>query len=421
MARIISGGFKGFANEQHKEIPNQIEPSQEEAPLYQRLGSAVARGILNPLESATSFLSGAVSPLRSGLLSLLPEEAQKKSQQYIEKFQNRPSIAEKFSGSQVAPQSYLETAGQRFLEQAPINALFGTPALARSALGSLAGGAVERAGFEPGLGDIAQIATDLGLGLIPKGTGFKIPKVIKKATEHSLGRTPTIAKAQKIAQKALEDIKVESFGANPIRSAISHVKDSLKSEVNSSTAASVGHALETIKKNIGKVGKRGIGKINPNDALKLRHSLYDLGRRLPKDDAARYVQPLTKGINDFFSWYGSTNPSFYNALTKRDQLTQLRHMGSFIDDFAQSLPKAIMPGVIEKILGIAKHPIRLVQGITTNPQARKHYFDVVKAAAENNPALFIKNVEKLLPFTRESLSITEEPKKRKIISGGLSI
>lgn len=386
--RIISGGYKGMQPEsqkQSKAVEQKTQPI-EKAGIGSRLGHAAIQGIAAPGMAVGNLIDYLVT--KSGFRS---PDIQGGSQEGLTK-------ALGYTPEQVAPGGFFESVAQRGLKSVPTAALFGPAAAARSGLGSIVGGGLEYAGAGETASDLGQLAAEIGLG-------------------YGLGKIPTVKSAQKVAADIFENTTAKPYQATIIKDAMQQVEKSLATEVNKDIAKKVTDAFEVISNNI--TGN----KINPHNAAKIRHSLYDLGSKLPKDDAARYVEPLTKGINNFFGSYAAENPAFYNALTKRDKLTQLRHMNTIIDKFADQLPTQYLPEIAKFGLEIFNKPLRLIQSLATNSEARNHYFDVVKAASMQDPALMIKNLQtfalSMMPEKEAEQELySSSVKKGQILKGG---
>jgi hypothetical protein len=398
---INSGGYKGLKTAPKKlrsESTSTDNQQLNQSGLGSRLGQALSRGITNPIETGTNLLDLLISPLRSGITSLLPQQVQQQANQQISQFQNRQPLNPK--NAENAPQGLPEDIAQRFLEGAPTAALFGPATLARSGAGSIVGGAARNIGASEGVSDLAQLGTEFGLGLLP-----------------SFGKIPTINSAQKSAQSVLENTKAEPFAASIIKNSIRSVEDKLGREADSKVKNIVTDAIETLQNNITNK------KINPHHAYEIRHSIDKIGKKLSSKETADYIKPLRNGINDFFAAYSAENPTFYKNLTARDKLTQLKHMGSFIDNFADQLKSVpLLPKAIKYSLGGFKIPTQVIKGIATNSEARKHYFNVFKAAINNDPGLFVKNIENLgsnfMPEKTEAIKKEIAPSKGFVINKG---
>ena len=318
---------------------------------------------------------------------LLPLFGAKRSQNIPRASEEGLTKALGYTPEQVQARSFPESTAQRFLERAPLaGTLGGLSGLGLSAVGSVPGAAGEYATGSKGFGDILQLVSELGLGLAPQAALRKLPG--GNAISKTIGaEIPTLNKASKTAQTALEQVQSAPHEAQSISSALKDVSKKLGTEVRTGVRNTVTKALETIGENISKK------KISPHDAVELRKNLYKLGRELGPDDAATYINPLTKGIKEFFTSYSAENPAFWKALNTRDRLTELKHMNSKIQDFAglfsfgNRSAKKIIDAVISPTLGKGE---RFVRGLINNTEARKLYFDMASSAFKNDPSAFIK-------------------------------
>lgn len=338
--------------------PAESTPIASTSENIKRIGAGAGLQALKGIESLATFLPG--------LIGITPPE------------QLPSQIISEQSPEYFEPQNIGERYLYRLAEVAPGSALLGgLKALPLSAAGSGAATLLGEAGFPEQAQDIAQLGTEVGLGL-----GFgKIPtiKSVKKV-EDSLARLAVTPATQ--------------ISGNSIINAMNKVEELLTTETSEPIKKQIKHAMETIGNNFTRE------KINPVKAMDLRKSLYKLGNKLDPDIAANYIQPLTKSINDFFAVYSAENPKFFKHLTKRDQLTQLQYMQPFISQAIDAFSKLPVVGPYlkdaTKFLGkIAGEPERILRGIAVNPSARKYYFDAVSAAVSNNPYIFIKNIGNL--------------------------
>ena len=308
----------------------------------------------------------------------LVEQGKLAPQEYIADILQKKSG---YSPEQLQPQNAAENFIQRFGSQAPLNALFsGIPALASTALGSGAAAAAGSLGAPEGLQDILQLGTEIGRGL------YK-------------GRIPTVNSAQKNAYEkaALSAGEITSKIA-PIEKALGSISQKLTKETIKSVSEEVKHAFQTVEGNLDKLN----GKLKVKDALDLRRKLGETYDTVSKN-AKPYLNELRDSINEFFSIYSAENPQFYKHLDEADKLTQMKHMRTTVDKFADLLASSL-PGVLgssaktfTKLFGVPTLGFleKISRNTLNNPVARKHYFNVVKGAATQNPALFINSVRKL--------------------------
>lgn len=370
-----------------------VEPSNDSS-LLQRLGHAGVRGILNPIRLGKSALELVTSPIYNQIIKSMPEEVQQK---IAERTQRENAGIEKnigrFYSEQNAPQSTLESIGQRFLEGAPLTAAFGPANLLRSGIGSIAGGLLERGLNSPGLGDIGQLATEIGLGIVPKSAYAKAGNIGKKVGELTAEKVPTISRGIKSAQHIMESTPVKEYGGSAIKDAMKNVTDRLLTEPDQAVAKKINDTLELIDKNF--TGKN----INPLTASSIKAKINRASQELKPSVAAEYIEPLRKGFNDFFAMNYAQNPTFFDALNTRDRLTELKHMNSFIGRILEATPivNQLPKKVLDK-LDILRSPTRLFKGLATNQEARKHYFNVVKAIGTGDAGIIGKSLNRFIPF-----------------------
>ncbi len=339
-----------------------VESQQPEAPetyfqQAKRIGGSTALQALKGLESAYFFLPelfGKKSPPKP---SEIIEREGKLTPEYLE------------------PRSVGEKYLHRLAGSAPLAATGGLGALARTAVGSGVGTLLGSAGLPEPIQDIGQAVTELGLGV------------------HS-GRIPTIKAAQKaeyeLAKSAVKPGSRSS--AKLITNALGEIEKQLGTEVSKKYSGKIRHAIDTVGKNLIK------GEINPNTAVDLRKKLYKLSSELPGDISKTYIDPLTKGINNYFATYAAENPKFYKHLSSADKLTSLKHMKSYIGDFVGQLQLNKLPGgelATNIISKITKEGERFIRGLSTNSSARKYYFDAISSLSKDDPSLFIRNILKL--------------------------
>lgn len=341
------------------------------------------RGVTAPLAPLQALnLFGANLPTPESLSSQVPMFGQVAKEK----------IAQQLPPEYLEPQNVLERGLQRFVSSAPGAALTGgLNALPGTALGAATGALAGAAGAPEVVQDIAQFIPELGYAALK-------------------GKLPTIQKTKKLedslARAAVSPGTQESIGA--LGDALRTVEESLSTEVDQTLANKIKDTLGTLYENISKK------KINPVVAMDLRKKLYSLGNKLPDDKAAEYIQPLTKGINEFFSAYAAKNPYFYEHLNARDKLTALSNMNLMLPNLVNKLQLNKIPGgqfasdMVNKILGETE---RFVRGVSTNKPAAKYYLSALSSGIEQNPALFTKNISKVaqeMPeFFKEEVSKPE--------------
>lgn len=270
------------------------------------------------------------------------------------------------------PKDFTESVAKKFAGKAPLAALFGPAALAASAASSVVGAGLEKIGLPEWAQDVGEFVTDIGAGL-------------------KAGRILTPSGAQKAAYSAAKSAVPEGLkvSAQPVINSWYNVTEKLGTEANKTVAGKVEFALEKISALLGK-GK----ELNPAQIIDLKSSLNQVGSEMSKLDAAKYITPLIDGITDFFASYGATNPKFFDALTKGNQLTQMKHMATYIDKFGNWISG----------LGIAGKPIQwlaneflgrgesFLRSIIKLPEATKYYLGTVAAGITQDPNLFLKNI-----------------------------
>ena len=339
-------------------------------------------------------LRGLEAPLHgiSSLLQYLGEPGLIRNQTTSQDVMQKLGIQE----SQLEPQSFPETVLHKFAQTAPLALVGGGfPAVARSAFGAIPAAGLKEAGAPESIQDLAQLGSEVGLGLYQ-------------------GRVPTIPRAQKIqyelAKKAIPEGK--QYISKPLTQAIFDVEKNLGTEVNESIHKKITHALETIDKHMS-----GGTSINPSTALDLRKKLYQYRRTLPKEGQP-YIDSLTKGINDFFGIYSAENPEFFKHLKTADKLTEIKHMGSIINQGIDKL-REFAPAKLGN-LGLIFKPAgyieKLGRSLIKEPVARKHYFEAAKAAAQEDYGSFIRNLTNLIP-EKEREEIQSPKSNIKVLRG----
>lgn len=331
-----------------------------------RIGSGAGLGALKGLESIfidIPGLFGIQPPPLPGETTPAPRPSE-----LIQQLSGKPP--EYFE-----PQSLPEQFLQRFSTFAPLTATGGLGGLGRTAVGSGIATGLGAFGAPESVQDIAQLGAELGTGFL----GGRIPSMRQvQKTEDALARA-AVGKNVQVRADAINDV-------------LRNVEEGLSTETSQKYAKKINHAIAKISNNLTKES------INPSKAMDLRASLYKLQQELPSNINAKYIQPLTQGINNFFATYASENPTFYKHLKARDQLTTLRHMNGLASRFTNALQLNKLPGgeVVTTIVNkITDEGERFLRGILSNPAARKYYFDAISATAKDNPILFIKNMNNL--------------------------
>lgn len=284
-----------------------------------------------------------------------------------------------YTPEQLQPQNAVENFVQRFGSQAPLAALGGLPGLASTAIGSGVASGLGALGAPEGLQDIAQLGSEIGYGI-------------------SRGRIPTAGSAQKAAyEKALASAGESKSSIAPIQQSLADISNKLATETTKKVSEEIRHAATIVEGNLDKL----TGKLKVKDALNIRRKLGETYEGLSKN-AKPYINDLRNSLNDYFAVYAAENPQFYKHLKEADKLTTMKHMQSVVDKFAQGIVNTVpgITGVLGKgavklvlapTLGISE---KITRNVATNSAARKHYFDVVKGAATQNPALFVNSLRK---------------------------
>jgi hypothetical protein len=335
-----------------------------------RVGTATGLGALRNLEGLANLATLPIQAI-AGFPKLSPL-----SEQIEQEYGITPG--------QQDPQNLVERFVQRFGSQLPLAALGGLGGIAQSAIGSGAGALAGQAGLPEIAQDIAQFGAGISSGLLK-------------------GKIPTISKSQKQQYElARAAVKPETKAvAEPVINAMKNVEQQLGTEVNETVGNKVRHALKIIDQNLSK------DKINPTTAMDLRRNLYKLGNSFSDADAKSYIEPLTKGVNEFFTNYAIENPIFFKHLSKADQFTQLKNMTSIFDKAGNLFGK--IPGVSGPVINnLIKYTLgktlgkteKVIRSIATKPVAREHYFKAGKAILGQDPGLFLKamaDLRKSLP------------------------
>ena len=292
------------------------------------------------------------------------------------------------SNEYLEPKSGYERLVQRFGQGAIPSALLGgVPGLALNAVGSGAASAAGELGAPEALQDVIQLGTEIATG---RGAS-KIPGIGKTLAKTKI---PTVREAQKAEYELAKAATAKSLPtkASSISKAMNEVGLALESETDPKTHKAISHALEALGKNIN------ADKINPSKAVELRKNLYRQGNKLDKAVSATYIQPLTKGINDFFVQYGAENPTFYKHLNKADRLTEFRHMTSYLGDLVKKLDLGKIPGgklAEEATSYILSNLEKTAKGAATNPAFREYLTKSVRSAGKNDAVSVVKNITNL--------------------------
>lgn len=357
----------------NKSVP--VQQLKTEGPGFlARLGVQALKGTEAPLHTLSNILQYLGEP------SLIPGKTT--SQDVMQKY----GISEE----QLQPQSLPESIAQKAAFFAPSAlALGGFPGLQTSTIGSIAGGALQHLGAPEFVQDIGQLGTELASGII----GGKIPRI--KSSQKS---------QYALAEQAIPGGK--EFVATPLKIALREAESTLGTEVNEKIHKKIMHAIETVSNNMTS-GE----KISPKTAMELRRKLYQYRNELPTN-VKQYIDTLTKGINESFAVYGAENPTFLKHLNEADRLTEMKHMSSVIEQFADSIEKsfsAIGGKPIKLAIKVGLKPVitseKILKNIYKHPTARKHYFNAVTAAIKQDPSIFIKNLDGLNEIIKPEIEI----------------
>jgi hypothetical protein len=290
----------------------------------------------------------------------------------IDRFSEQIKREKGLSDEYLEPRNFAESVAQKFSGKAPAAALFGPAALAAAGGASLVGAGLKKLGLPEWAQDVAEFGTDVALGF---GTGrLKTPSAVQKAGYDTA--KSSVPKNLKVSAKPIIDSWYE-------------VGEKLDTEASAKVAGKVEFALNKISKLLGKGDK-----LNPAQIIDLRSSINQVGSEINKLDAAKYIQPLKDGMNDFFASYGATNPKFFDSLSKADQLTTMKHMGSYVDKFGNwfgGLGMVAKPiqWLATKTLGKGES---FLKSIVKLPEARKYYLNTIAAGITQDPNLFLKNI-----------------------------
>lgn len=351
--------------------------------LFTRTGLAALRGLTSP-----SDLVNAINEAVYGQkLAVSPAK------------QLYSGLSEGYTPEQLEPQSFPERVLQKTAESVPLAGLLGgAPAALTSTIGSAAGATAGQLGLSPILQDLAQIGTELGTGRL-------------------LGKLPTIAGKQKkfeeLAKGAVKAGEVHPIAG--IKTALNEISNKLSTETNDKIVKRVSHAADILEKNIAS------GLADPNQIRTLRKNLYQTRKTFPKP-YQHYIDNLTKGINKNFALNIAENPDFFNNLSKADRFTELKHMKSYIEDFADKIGDLIPTAIGGKF---GKKALNLIFGKTlggsekffrnliNNPTARSHYMDITQASLKQDPAAFIKGLQDLIPSASAEPEVIIKKKEKK--------
>lgn len=403
MGRIISGGFIG---ENKKEAPVKLpkpiiqQPGEQEqintpeesyGQRAKRVATATGVGALQNIENLLTapgrFLLGKEPPFATPVEQI--KESYNLTPEYLQ------------------PQGTAESAIQRYGSQAPLAVLLGG-GLGLKALGAgtVAATGAQLAGLPEETQNLAQIVAE-----VP----YSIYKGIKS------GKFPTAATEQKskynLAKLAVNPS--EKIAAEGLINAVGSVAKELETEVNKDLAGKIRGVLGKIEDNILN------GKLNPIKGMSLRKSLYKIANKLNPDEAATYIEPLTKAINEMFANYAVNNPTFYKHLKSADKLTALRHITSSIENLITAADLKLVPGgklvsnLLIKFLGTGE---KALKGLITNPEAGKLYLKMAGSLIGNDPLQAVRYanlLQKKLPSNLQVKTTEEAPVKRaKFLSGG---
>ena len=286
------------------------------------------------------------------------------------------------------PQGAAENFIQRVGSSAPLAALTGgLSGLGTSVFGGAAAAGAGKLGAGEGLQDIVQLGSE-----ILSGVGRPSLKETKRLN-YQLAKVP-------------EELRL---AATPIQKNISQVGEALRHEVDTSVAKKIKNAVRIVEDNIFQKN------INPNDAKELRSSLYALGKDFTEAQRVKYLDPLTKGINDYFALHAATTPDFYRHLTYADKLHTLENMTLKLPELVGKFKLEKIPGaqyLAEDVIGKVE---RFGRGFVNNWGARKYLFDTVKSVAKNDPYATVNNLRKLNEYLPSTSSPQQENSKRRFV------
>lgn len=387
---------------------NQLPIQSNEGPgLASRLGHALTRGAEAPGRFVDTILQSIGEP----------------------KLMKEP-LSEKFgySRQQLQPQGPIESYAQRVAELAPTAGLFGAPAVASTAIGAVPASVAKLAGAPEWLQDALQLGSEIGYagykGRIPtfksaqkeayKEAKATVPGTAQLKSEVGYPRLPL---TENLNKEGLIMPKPFLKEGSALNTSINKVKDLLATEPSKRIKEPIEGILDTLNSKL----ISGKGGLNPKVALDLRKKMNRFAKTLPKDVVGEYIKPLTEGYDKFFIQYGAENPEFLNKLTKADQITAAKNMQSYVSDYINKIPDVVkltngvsagsaVRGLLQSVFGTTAGGLeKTIRRVWNNPAAREIYFDAIKAAGQEDPALLFRNLnnlkEAIMPSKKESKSV----------------
>lgn len=306
--------------------------------------------------------------------------------------------------------------------------------------GTLSELGAEKAGFSPGAQSAIKLGTELGtaygLGIIPT-LSREASKYWKQAT--GIGEKAGQLSASHVERglNAIDELLTTQVNPEKV-GLITKIRDNVAKLIGYPTAKqaatlnSIENALihETDPKKIQNLNAvankltKSSSTLNPAKAMDLRKNIYDEIRALPTKDK-ELLQPAIDGVNNYFVFHSAEHPEFFDALTKSDQRTTLKHAQSFLAKGLNKLLPAQIKEFLEIGVGQAAKSAGL-KGITleagkiglgqldkiiakgqalllNKPAAREHYWNLTKAIAQNSPQETINLINSAPPIVQTIL------------------
>jgi hypothetical protein len=386
----------------------QVSGNKDVGFLRRTLGGAAQRAI-----EGLEYITGqkALQDLARREIEAAPEGSPKKN---IKVGSFSESIGGLFgTPEQLKPQGFAEEALQLGLSQAPLAAAGGfagagakgaASAIGRTLLGATAATTAKAAGLPEWAQTAAQIGTELGASAIGNSMG-------------GLNKYKS-----SLYEEARQSLRPSETGASgPIKTVLKDIDKLHKIEVNDKVRAAIYDIGNVIENNIDKYGK-----IDIRNAWDIRSSIYDLMKEgtIPRA-SKKYLNSITKGINEVLQEHGNLNPRFWNSLSSADQIHTAQNMKSVVSKFIdKTVPKtgfgkidslvrksfplaAIVKPNPATILPIIAHASERAIQYLSKPAVRNYFGKVAMAAAEENLPQLIKYGGKLNDVVSK-----EKPKSR---------
>lgn len=304
----------------------------------------------------------------------------------------------------IIPTNYLDAknATEHFLQTAGSQLPFSSG----SPLISLLGAGANTLAREAGLGEngqaLAQLGTELPLGLARAGIR---PGALQKEKKSLYESLPNVISKNAIKPKSIDPL---------IKKTHADLMNIGKYVVDRDVHKEINNALNTIRENFP------VSKGNPIDAFNARKALYEY-RKTASKPAHHYIDEMTAGLNSFIKEF--SNPQFYNALTTADKYHAWQKTRSTILDYLdqgkllkilRSTPAVRNVVQLADLLGdsMSKYFFRTF----SNKPVRDYALRAAAAASLDKPKDFIKYSSAF----QKSLSkeLAKEPNSSKISERG---